>query len=248
MVFGGNGFVGAHICRLAVRRGFEVLSVSRSGAVPFGALGKEAWVEQVSWQKGDASDAAFCKDALSDATGVVVSVGSPPLPGDVAKAIHANGATNAAPLEAAGQLAQKPSVVLINATMPQWVPEGYRKGKEMAEAAARTYAESAQDATAAVLKPGVVAGTRYTEGGLPIPVGLFVSPLSIFCNALPSAAEGLRNAVPFLLEGALVPPVEVETLATCAVDAVAGTHPFGEPGCHVVGWQDLAAYGRPERA
>mmetsp|Transcript_33424 Transcript_33424/g.94647 ORF Transcript_33424/g.94647 Transcript_33424/m.94647 type:complete len:279 (-) Transcript_33424:654-1490(-) len=53
VVLGGNGFVGSRVCKMLVNAGCEVVSVSRTGAPPSWAAGKEAWVDSVAWTKGD---------------------------------------------------------------------------------------------------------------------------------------------------------------------------------------------------
>lgn len=48
VVFGGNGLVGAAICRAVARCGFEVVSISRRGVAPPSAAG---WGHTVQWVK-----------------------------------------------------------------------------------------------------------------------------------------------------------------------------------------------------
>jgi len=35
VVFGGNGFVGSHVCKNALEEGYNVISISRQGQPPF---------------------------------------------------------------------------------------------------------------------------------------------------------------------------------------------------------------------
>ena len=51
LVVGGNGFVGSAVCEEAVKRGFQVMSMSRSGRP---ARSKESWMDSVEWIKADA--------------------------------------------------------------------------------------------------------------------------------------------------------------------------------------------------
>eukprot|EP00755_Sulcionema_specki_P022331 Sspe_Gene.76255::Locus_47643_Transcript_1_1_Confidence_1.000_Length_376::g.76255::m.76255 len=57
-VVGGTGFVGSHLCRQAVRRGWStVISISRRGDAPRGTKeGDMEWRERVRWEKGDCFD------------------------------------------------------------------------------------------------------------------------------------------------------------------------------------------------
>lgn len=48
VVFGGNGFVGSHVCQAALQSGLQVLALSRSGTP---AQGGGAWTSQVEWYK-----------------------------------------------------------------------------------------------------------------------------------------------------------------------------------------------------
>ncbi|KHN04848.1 Hypothetical protein glysoja_024209 [Glycine soja] len=48
VVLGGNGFVGSSICKAAVSKGIEVISLSRSGRPTYSG----AWVDQVTWISG----------------------------------------------------------------------------------------------------------------------------------------------------------------------------------------------------
>ncbi|KAK4194737.1 hypothetical protein QBC40DRAFT_318377 [Triangularia verruculosa] len=52
IVFGGNGFLGSRICRSAVSRNWEVISISRSGQ-PHWPSSPPSWSTSVTWQKGD---------------------------------------------------------------------------------------------------------------------------------------------------------------------------------------------------
>ena len=106
----------------------QAISVSRRGAAPSHCA---AFADKVDWRTGDCLDKKTYADALEGASAVVVSVGSPPLPGDVEAARKANGATNVAVIEAAME-AKVGRAVVVGATMPPWldkVAEGYALGK-----------------------------------------------------------------------------------------------------------------------
>ena len=172
------------------------------------------------------------------ARAVVVAVGSPPVPFvDEAWQTKMNGTTNSTVVEAAAA-AGVSRVVLINALTPKWAPAGYVNGKKMAEESARSFvqgeveadaklSESTQSSAASntkgalVLKPGAVFGTRRTAKGLPIPLGPVMAPVSWVLrekSPLSGVAAAARSALPYVLEGALVPPVSVEVLAEAAVE------------------------------
>ena len=48
VVFGGSGFVGAHVCRNLVRSGKKIAAVNRSGSPKL----KEVWMDHVSYISG----------------------------------------------------------------------------------------------------------------------------------------------------------------------------------------------------
>nr|DAD17877.1 TPA_asm: hypothetical protein HUJ06_019340 [Nelumbo nucifera] len=49
VVLGGSGFVGSAICKAAVSKGIEVVSLSRTGRPSY----SDSWVNQVTWMAGD---------------------------------------------------------------------------------------------------------------------------------------------------------------------------------------------------
>mmetsp|Transcript_92147 Transcript_92147/g.183548 ORF Transcript_92147/g.183548 Transcript_92147/m.183548 type:complete len:245 (+) Transcript_92147:73-807(+) len=220
VVFGGNGFVGQNILKALVARGESVVSISRSGAVPKNAQAEE-WSRSVTWTQGDAMNLSTYADVLSKAKSVVVSVGSPPLPFvDESWQIKMNGESNATVINAAAD-AGVAQVVLINATVPAWGASGYVKGKKMAEECAEAFVKTSPEGVsrgAMVLKPGAVYGTRHTSSGFPIPLSPILAPVSWVLGMVPGVVAAATKAAPFFLEGALVPPVAVDKLATLAAD------------------------------
>lgn len=228
VVFGGNGFVGTNVLKALCARQIPAVSISRSGGRPQ-HLASEPWAAGVAWETGDAAVAATYYERLVGARAIVVSVGSPPVPFvDYEWQKRVNGASNAAPISAARD-AGVARVVIINAMMPAWAPAGYVDGKRMAEAAAAEFAAAAAldgdgadggtgSRGAVVLKPGAVYGTRYTKGGTPIPLAPVLAPVSWALTAMPGVVSGLTSALPSVLEGALVPPVNVERLAEAAAE------------------------------
>ncbi|KAL2313557.1 NAD dependent epimerase/dehydratase [Schizosaccharomyces pombe] len=74
VVLGGSGFLGHNICKLAIAKGYEVVSVSRRGAG--GLHNKEPWMDDVEWETLDAQkDPNSLLPVLRDASAVVNSVG-----------------------------------------------------------------------------------------------------------------------------------------------------------------------------
>merc|ERR1719394_1590872 len=172
LVFGGRGLVGSNICKEAVLRNFKVVSLSRN--IPPLSL----QIPGVEYATVDALDATAVEKSFGEyenVSGVVCSIGSPPVPwADKDFQIQMNGDSNVNVLKAA-EAAGVPKVVLANASMPQWVPSGYLMGKQMAEAQAKKYNGSGRGAL--IMKLPAVSGTRYLDSGLPIPLWIFFAPL-----------------------------------------------------------------------
>ena len=216
VVFGGNGFVGSEVLkRLSTVPTVHAVSVSRRGAAPSHCA---AFADKVEWLKGDCLDKKTYSDALAGAAAVVVSVGSPPIPGDVEAARKANGATNVAVLEAAMDAKVKRAVV-VGATMPPWldkIAEGYVQGKRDAFEALGGFALSGG---AVVVKPSAIYGTRHTESGYPIPLAPVMAPLSYALRIGRPVTGFVTGLAPSLLDGLLEPPVPVQAVAQTVVDA-----------------------------
>lgn len=75
LVMGGNGFLGGHICRSAVTKGWKVLAVSRSGRPSAEAGRGPAWHDQVEWVKGDAFDPESLRQAMEQSDHVAHTIG-----------------------------------------------------------------------------------------------------------------------------------------------------------------------------
>ncbi len=76
IILGGSGFVGAAVAEEALRRGMNVVCLSRSGSTE----APHAWADKATWAKADALKPDTYREHLRGAAAVVVSIGSPPLP------------------------------------------------------------------------------------------------------------------------------------------------------------------------
>ncbi|EGN93254.1 hypothetical protein SERLA73DRAFT_145772, partial [Serpula lacrymans var. lacrymans S7.3] len=77
LVVGGNGFIGSHICKLALARGMQVTSISSSGRpyqTPRGHT--PAWASRVEWQKADALRPETYEHILPEVHAVVHTLGT----------------------------------------------------------------------------------------------------------------------------------------------------------------------------
>ncbi|KAK4661516.1 uncharacterized protein QC763_0103830 [Podospora pseudopauciseta] len=76
IVFGGNGFLGSRICRSAVARNWEVISISRSGQPHWPSSSPPpSWSSSVTWQKGDIFNPQSYLPFLPSATHIVHTLG-----------------------------------------------------------------------------------------------------------------------------------------------------------------------------
>lgn len=71
-VFGGTGYVGSAVCDRLIQKGHSVTAISRRGTNPKPG---DANLDQVTWVKGDATDAATVKGIVKDADAVVHAIG-----------------------------------------------------------------------------------------------------------------------------------------------------------------------------
>ncbi|EAS37082.3 ubiquinone biosynthesis protein COQ11 [Coccidioides immitis RS] len=79
VVAGGSGFLGSRICKSAVTRGWDVVSLSRHGEPAWDTVSSSAnpprWAKSVNWVKADVMDPTTYLPHLKNATAVVYSLG-----------------------------------------------------------------------------------------------------------------------------------------------------------------------------
>ncbi|KIW00593.1 uncharacterized protein PV09_07946 [Verruconis gallopava] len=79
VVCGGNGFLGSRICKAAVSRGWDVISISRSGEPTWSSVlsssSRPSWSSSVEWHKADILKPSTYKKQLEGADAVVHSMG-----------------------------------------------------------------------------------------------------------------------------------------------------------------------------
>ncbi|KAI9808503.1 MAG: hypothetical protein M1827_007208 [Pycnora praestabilis] len=79
VVCGGNGFLGSRICKSAVARDWDVVSIGRSGEPSWSSVTSSPdpppWSTSVSWQKADIFKPSTYKPFLKGADAVVHSMG-----------------------------------------------------------------------------------------------------------------------------------------------------------------------------
>ena len=215
VVFGGSGFVGSKVCEEAASLGVKVTSVSRGGRPSFASSAD--WASGVEWLRSDVSnDEGQWKEALSEATGVVSTLGAF---GSNKHMYHVCGELNIKLARAAKEagVARFSFISVHDFVFPGgWQTEnfllrGYFQGKRDTETeVAKLFGEDG-----VALRPGMIYGDRHVSGSMTIPLGMVGAPLEAMVSRLPKSLA----SVP-IVGCAFVPPVRVEAVAKAAVMSV----------------------------
>ncbi|GMP28523.1 hypothetical protein CsSME_00004028 [Camellia sinensis var. sinensis] len=212
LVLGGNGFVGSHICREALKRGLNVYSFSRSGRPSV----HESWMNRVFWHQGNLLSSDSLKNALNGVTSVISCVGGF---GSNAHMYKINGTANVNAIRAAAEQGVKRFVYVSAAdfSLANFLLQGYYEGKKAAE----TELMIRFPYGGVILRPGFIHGTRQV-GSMKLPLGVVGAPLEmVLQHAKP------LNQIP-LVGPLFTPPVNVNSVARVAVRAA--TDPVFPPG------------------
>jgi nucleoside-diphosphate-sugar epimerase len=214
VIFGGNGYVGSTIARIAVQSGLHVVGGSKSGGKPqlsrYATPEEGKWIDEVEWNRIDATErynVAEFLDYHDDADAVISTIGL--LTRDKKKARRINGDTNVNIAAAVYERDRIRRMVFISGAL-MWpatrLLPGYYWGKEQAE---RAIAENLGPRGVA-LRPGMISGTRVaTRYRLPVPLWIAGTPMeTIFAPVY--RATGLSI---------LTPPSTVEDVAKAALYA-----------------------------
>ncbi|CAK9309532.1 unnamed protein product [Citrullus colocynthis] len=215
VVLGGSGFVGSAICKAAVSKGIEVVSVSRSGR----PTNTSSWEDQVTWVPGDVFYLNW-DDVLVGATAVVSTIGGF---GSEEQMKRINGDANIAAVNAAYDFGI-PKFILITVydyNLPSFLlSSSYFTGKRQAESEVL----SKFPRSGVVLRPTFIYGKRRVDG-FEIPLDLVGEPaekfLSVFGNFLKPLSSIPASDI------FLAPPVSVDDLALATINAVTDDDVFG---------------------
>ncbi|KAJ9135106.1 hypothetical protein P3X46_032325 [Hevea brasiliensis] len=172
VVLGGNGFVGSAICKAAVSKGIEVISLNSCRHSSGQGLDlPDSWVDQVTWISGDVFYANW-DEVLVGATAVVSTLGGL---GSEEQMLRINGEANVAAVNAAKEFGI-PKFILISVhdyNLPSFLlSSGYFTGKRKAESEVL----SKYPNSGVVLRPGFIYGKRRVDG-FEIPLDLVGQPL-----------------------------------------------------------------------
>lgn len=217
LVLGGNGFVGSHVCKEAVKRGLTVSSLSRSGR----PSGHELWVNNVFWHQGDVLFPESLKDAMNGVTSVISCIGGF---GSNSQMYKINGTANINAIRTAAERGVKRFVYISAADfgVVNYLLQGYYEGKRAAE----TELMIRFPYGGVILRPGFIHGTRQV-GSIKLPLGVIGAPLEMVLQH----AKPLKNLP--LVGSLFTPPVNVNSVARVAVRAA--TDPVFPPGIVDVG-------------
>ncbi|XP_031125058.1 uncharacterized protein At1g32220, chloroplastic isoform X2 [Ipomoea triloba] len=215
VVLGGSGFVGSAICKAAVSKGVEVISLSRSGRPSY----SESWVDQVTWVSGDVFYVNW-DDVLVGATAVVSTLGGF---GSEEQMKRINGEANVVAVNAAKEYGI-PKFILISVhdyNLPSFLlSSGYFTGKRKAESEVL----SKYPNSGVVLRPGFIYGKRKVDG-FEIPLDLIGQPIERILSAVENFTKPLSSLPASDLF--LAPPVSVDDVAYAAINAVTDDDCFG---------------------
>ncbi|KAG6551388.1 hypothetical protein Mapa_007034 [Marchantia paleacea] len=215
LVLGGSGFVGSEICKQAVKRHIEVISLSRSGRPSY----SESWVDKVVWVSGD----VFLTDwdsVLNGCTAVISTLGGF---GTNEQMEKINGDANIIAVDAASK-AGVPKFIYVSVheyNLPEFaLNSGYFKGKRRAEAEILDKYPS----SGTILRPGFIYGKRRVNG-VDVPLDFVGQPL----EKLLAATETFTRPFAKLPASDLLfaPPVSVKDVALAALKAFKDDTYFG---------------------
>ncbi|PON85419.1 NAD(P)-binding domain containing protein [Trema orientale] len=215
VVLGGSGFVGSAICKAAVSKGIEVVSVSRTGRPTYPG----PWVDEVTWTPGDVFYLNW-DEVLPGATAVVSTIGGF---GSEEQMLRINGEANVVAVNAAKDYGI-PKFVLISVhdyNLPSFLlSSGYFTGKRKAESEVL----SKYPNSGVVLRPGFIYGKRRVDG-FEIPLDLIGEPLERLLRATENFTKPL-NSLP-ASDLILAPPVSVDDLALAVISSITDDDFFG---------------------
>ena len=161
LVFGGNGYVGSHVCQEALAEGIPVTSISRSGKP---SNDDREWVEQVEWLQADAMHPETYSERLKSCLAVVSCIGL--ISTSSAAMQKVNGDANIAIINAAAD-AGVSRFAYISAHDYQFpgdllVMKGYFQGKRDSESAlAAKFGDNGELCLAAILHRALTC--KYTS-------------------------------------------------------------------------------------
>lgn len=223
-VVGGTGFLGTHVCRLAVQSGLQVVSISRSGNPPSAATRPDHFSTHVDWKACNVlEDPEGLAATLADCDATIIAVGALFADSAYKTAVGVGGEqrekartgsheqenrdTALRVLDAVGQIPQLQHVTFVSAGNTlgalHAVSRGYLEAKREAENALLIHPGVR---VATVLRPGIM----YSDE----------RPLSILAGGGVKVKRAIMGGIEQLSWAVQDEPLPVETVAAACVQSI----------------------------
>eukprot|EP01061_Rhynchopus_euleeides_P031750 TRINITY_DN52581_c0_g1_i1.p1 TRINITY_DN52581_c0_g1~~TRINITY_DN52581_c0_g1_i1.p1 ORF type:complete len:459 (+),score=107.62 TRINITY_DN52581_c0_g1_i1:70-1377(+) len=234
-VAGGSGFIGSNVCRESLKRGFKVVSLSRTGKP---SHIKEPWAEHVEWIQGDVQDPESYLPKLRNADAIVSCIGRFGV-GNNSDVYEVNADHNINLAQLAKRECERLSKFAYISTQPyspnvQYPFRAYFNSKLKAE----TLIQTIFPKNYLILRPTWVFGWRHIAGPLWCPTQLLGAPVEHVMGPIAEYCEHTKL---------VVPPQDVTELAhVIALGCTVGRDVFGVvPTKRVRDIIEREAQGRP---
>jgi uncharacterized protein YbjT (DUF2867 family) len=198
VVAGGNGFIGAEVCRVAVQNGHDVAAFGRTGR-PALTPARHPWTQDVEWRAADVFAPGTWRDLLEGADALVHSIAAireAPERNVTFERVNGESVLHAA--QAAADAGVDGFVFLSVRDTPPFVSDRFLAAKRRAE---RELPAQYDALRTAVLRPNLVFGARRRGS----------ATLAGILHRMPGAASPYAST-----EGR---PLPVELVAAAAVHA-----------------------------
>lgn len=186
VVTGGSGLIGAEVCRVAVERGHEVISLSRQGRP---TIVEGAWMANVAWHRADVLEPELWREHLVGCDTLIHCVGTfleTPAQGITFERINGDAAILVA--QEAVQVGVGCMVFLSAEFNPPGLAASWLGAKRRAEEAIQ-----ALPIRSVFFRPSIVFGARR-------PISLFPSLLLGLATVVPGLQATLKNKHPLAAE------------------------------------------------
>ncbi|KAG1137428.1 hypothetical protein G6F37_010958 [Rhizopus arrhizus] len=213
LVVGGSGFLGLNVCKLAVQRGWETVSLSRRGEpASFQQKGKPEWAEKVHWASGNSLEPSSYEDLLPGVTDVVHSVGILMETNNNGSAVTFEMMNRDTAITVANEVAKLPSIksfVYISASeISPLVNQRYYTSKREAE----DYLFKQESFKAVALRPGLMYNSSKP----------FLAPVVALLKLAKMVTSPFKEGIERMPGGKMftVSPLETEQVAKAVIASI----------------------------
>jgi len=178
VIFGGGGFIGSHICKLATETRHQVISIARKGR----PHGRAPWMDTIEWVKADIFESDSWRSYLSNCDAAIHCIGQLLETPSRGLTYHRVNGESAILTSRASQEAGVGSFVFLSAAAtPPLIPSAYLEAKRRAE----TFVQ-ATNSHWAVLRPALVYSWDRAWSVLPGQVGRLLASLPLLRDRIGS--------------------------------------------------------------